>query len=97
MVLEKEIEGLSKQASSCEKDAEQAFEKWAHKQRKSLFPLDHAGFDDIETARDFHPPLTTVHQQLYVSGHEVATSLLRMIEDEEFPRPWITLRPVLVT
>ena len=37
--LEKEVQTLSKHTFTCEKDARQAFEKWAHQHQKSLFPL----------------------------------------------------------
>lgn len=46
------------------------------------------GFDDLGTAAQTDPPLTTVSQPVHTLGHEMASMLIRMI-DGESPSPII--------
>ena len=54
------------------------------------------GFDDISTAADWDPPLTTVSVTPGVLGAEAARLLLRRIEERDAPIQSIVLRPRLV-
>ena len=54
------------------------------------------GFDDIATAADWDPPLTTVSVTPGVLGAEAARLLLRRIEDSQAPIQSIVLRPRLI-
>jgi LacI family transcriptional regulator len=43
------------------------------------------GFDDIETARYLHPPLTTVHQDMFGQGQIAVRLLLNRIQGSDAP------------
>ncbi len=55
------------------------------------------GFDDISSARDWDPPLTTMSVTPGTLGAEAARMLLKRIEDPEAALQSITIRPRLVT
>lgn len=46
------------------------------------------GYDDIEMARYFHPPLTTIRQSILTAGKALVGALLDMIEDKS-PNPFL--------
>lgn len=48
-----------------------------------------AGYDDLEMAAYYHPPLTTVRQPTYRIGKRVVRMLLRLIEDDNGVAPEI--------
>jgi LacI family transcriptional regulator len=54
------------------------------------------GFDDIEEAAYFDPPLTTVHQDFEVLGQESVEYLISLIENEAIPVQQRVLYPQLV-
>ena len=54
------------------------------------------GFDDIEEAAHFAPPLTTVRQQFDVLGRESVEYLVSLIEDATIPIQQRVLYPELV-
>lgn len=41
------------------------------------------GYDDIEMATNFHPPLTTVRQPIEAGGRELVSALLELVDDGE--------------
>jgi len=53
------------------------------------------GFDDLEIAAYYHPPLTTIHQPIYNLGHRSATMLFELIHGQEHIQSE-TLKPALV-
>jgi DNA-binding LacI/PurR family transcriptional regulator len=53
------------------------------------------GFDDLEIAAYYHPPLTTIHQPIYNLGHRSATMLFELIQGQEHIQSE-TLKPALV-
>jgi len=56
------------------------------------------GFDDVLTATTNNPPLTTIHQPMRAMGQAAASTLLRLIGDENprFCKKVITVHPRLV-
>ncbi len=54
------------------------------------------GFDDIPSARQIHPPLTTVRQPLYEMGAAATRLLLSLLRGGEAAVPRISLPTVLV-
>jgi len=53
------------------------------------------GFDDLEIAAYYHPPLTTIHQPIYNLGHMSATMLFELIQGQEYIQSE-TLEPALI-
>ena len=45
------------------------------------------GFDDIPEAAHFAPPLTTMRQDFDQLGHDIMSSVLGLLSDEEAPQP----------
>jgi len=54
------------------------------------------GFDDIQEAAYFHPPLTTIRIDFARQGAFIFGSLLAEIKDEEAPDRDMFLRPELI-
>ena len=54
------------------------------RQQNKKVPEDVAvvGYDDIELARYFHPPLTTIRQPIQAAGLALVDSLLNLIDQE---------------
>jgi DNA-binding LacI/PurR family transcriptional regulator len=55
------------------------------------------GFDDISSAKDWDPPLTTMSVTPGTLGAEAARMLLRRIDEPDAALQGITIRPRLVT
>jgi DNA-binding LacI/PurR family transcriptional regulator len=53
------------------------------------------GFDDIEMALHFHPPLSTVHQQIDVAARALVDSLMRIVAGENVPPTLLPTRLVV--
>jgi DNA-binding LacI/PurR family transcriptional regulator len=70
----------------------------ALRQRGYEVPLDIsvAGYDDLELASYYHPPLTTVGQQTYHLGRRAVEMLLKLIQGEEKLKPEIVAPELIV-
>lgn len=53
------------------------------------------GYDDLEMAAYYHPPLTTVRQRTYQLGIQAVEMLLKLINGEKQPAP-VMLKPELI-
>lgn len=53
------------------------------------------GFDDIEMAAHFHPPLSTVHQQIDVAARVLVDSLMRIVGGESIAPTLLPTRLVV--
>lgn len=54
------------------------------------------GFDNIPLAEHCHPPLTTVHQPIYMIGEMVCEMLIKQIRGEPLEQDQIILQPSLM-
>lgn len=54
------------------------------------------GFDDIQLAANYHPPLTTIRQPTYKIGVMLCHMLIQLIRGEELSERQIILQPELV-
>lgn len=54
------------------------------------------GFDDVPGAEFSHPPLTTLHQPLYIIGGMVCDMLVQKIKGEELVETNVLLKPELI-
>ncbi|WP_177237918.1 LacI family DNA-binding transcriptional regulator [Paenibacillus sp. 1_12] len=54
------------------------------------------GFDDIDSAQYFHPPLTTVHQQRFQMGETASKILLELIKNNDGMTHHVRVPTVLV-
>ncbi len=54
------------------------------------------GFDDIPLAEYSHPPLTTVHQPIYLIGGMVCEMLINIIQKRTLEQEQIILKPSLI-
>jgi len=54
------------------------------------------GFDDVPSAEQAHPPLTTIHQPIYKIGMMVCEKLIKILGGEEVKERKVILQPSLV-
>lgn len=54
------------------------------------------GYDDIELARYFHPPLTTIRQSIVQAGNVLVETLLKLIENQDKEEPRLLTTELIV-
>ena len=54
------------------------------------------GFDDIQMAVNYHPPLTSIRQPTYEIGVMLCSMLIQLIRGEELSERQILLQPELI-
>lgn len=54
------------------------------------------GYDDIELARYFHPPLTTIRQSIVQAGNVLVETLLKLVENQDKEEPRLLATELVV-